>query len=107
MKTKSEAGKADGELKSEYDLASLLKGAVVGKYADSYRAGSNIVRLAPDVARAFPTEGEVNSALRMVMECEWKTMRLDLNVCRGKILLRQEARRPRLRRLARRCQKTG
>ena len=32
-----------------------------------YRAGTNVVLLAPDVAQAFPTEEAVNEALRLVM----------------------------------------
>lgn len=55
------------ELRSEYDLAELLKGGVRGKYAARYRAGTNVVLLAPDVAQAFPTEDAVNEALRLVM----------------------------------------
>ena len=45
----------DGELREEYD-ETLLKNGVRGKYAQQYSAGTNIVRLAPDVAAAFPTE---------------------------------------------------
>jgi len=55
------------ELRSEYDLAELLKGSVRGKYVSRYRAGSNVVVLSPDVAQAFPTEESVNEALRLVM----------------------------------------
>ena len=57
----------EDELRSEYDLAELLKGGVRGKYAARYRAGTNVVLLAPDVAQAFPTEEAVNEALRLVM----------------------------------------
>jgi hypothetical protein len=55
------------DLRPEYDLKTLLKGGVQGKYADRYREGTNLVLLAPDVARAFPTEEAVNEALRLVM----------------------------------------
>jgi hypothetical protein len=58
----------DDELRSEYDLPKLLKGAVRGKYAQRYRAGTNLVLLAPDVAKAFPNEETVNEALRLVIE---------------------------------------
>ena len=58
----------DNELRSEYDLPKLLKGAVRGKYARRYRAGTNLVLLAPDVAKAFPNEETVNEALRLVIE---------------------------------------
>ena len=57
----------EDELRPEYDLASLLKGGVRGKYAERYRQGTNLVLLDPDVARAFPTEEAVNEALRHVM----------------------------------------
>lgn len=57
----------EDELRPEYDLAELLKDGVRGKYASRYRAGSNVVVLAPDVAQAFPNEEAVNEALRLVM----------------------------------------
>ena len=57
----------DDELRPEYDMSELLKGAVRGKYADRYREGTNIVLLAPDVAKAFPDEKAVNEALRLVL----------------------------------------
>jgi len=57
----------EDELRPEYDLAELLKGGVRGKYVERYRAGTNVVLLAPDVAQAFPTEDAVNEALRLVM----------------------------------------
>jgi hypothetical protein len=56
------------ELRSEYELKSLLKGAVRGKYALRYREGTNMVLLEPDVAEAFPNEKAVNEALRLVMK---------------------------------------
>jgi hypothetical protein len=56
------------ELRPEYDLKSLLKGGVRGKYAKQYRAGTNLVLLEPEIAKAFPTEKAVNDALRLVME---------------------------------------
>jgi len=55
------------ELRPEYDLKQLLKGGVRGKYVDRYREGHNLVLLAPDVAKAFPSEEAVNKALRLVM----------------------------------------
>ncbi|MFN8484800.1 MAG: hypothetical protein U0768_17320 [Anaerolineae bacterium] len=55
------------ELREEYD-ETVLKNGVRGKYAERYARGTNIVRLAPDVARAFPTEEAVNEALRLVMQ---------------------------------------
>lgn len=58
---------AEDELRPEYDLTELLKGGVRGKYVSRYRAGTNVVVLAPDVAQAFPTEESVNEALRLVV----------------------------------------
>ncbi len=57
----------EDDLRPEYDLSKLLKGGVRGKYAERYRAGTNLVLLAPDVACAFPNEEAVNEALRMVL----------------------------------------
>lgn len=45
----------DDELRPEYDETSLKNG-IRGKYAEQYAAGTNIVRLAPDVAAAVPNE---------------------------------------------------
>ncbi len=57
------------ELRPEYDLRHLLKGGVRGKYAARYRAGTNLVLLAPDVARAFANDaGAINEALRLVVQ---------------------------------------
>ena len=53
-------------LRSEYDL-SKLKGRVRGKYLERYRSGTNLVLLAADVRAAFPTDEEVNRALRSLM----------------------------------------
>ena len=58
----------EDELRPEYDLKELLKHAVRGKYAERYKAGTNLVLLAPDVADAFPNEQAVNDALRLVMQ---------------------------------------
>jgi hypothetical protein len=56
------------ELRPEYDMKSLLKGGVRGKYAARYRAGTNLVLLEPEVAKAFPNEKAVNEALKLVMK---------------------------------------
>ena len=56
------------ELRPEYDLRRLLKGAVRGKYAKNYQAGTNLVLLEPEVRRAFRDDGAVNDALRLVIE---------------------------------------
>lgn len=51
------------ELRAEYDFRAL-KGVVRGKYAVRYRERLRVVRLAEDVADAFPDEAAVNAALR-------------------------------------------
>ena len=61
-------GESDDELRPEYDLRKLLKGGVRGKYAERYRAGTNLVLLEPDVAKGFPNGHAVNEALRLVMQ---------------------------------------
>ena len=63
MKKKTEKATEGNELRSEYDL-SKLKGGVRGKYIARYRAGTNLVLLSPDVAKHFPDEQAVNTALR-------------------------------------------
>jgi len=49
----------DNQLRPEYN-ETVLKNGIRGKYAEQYAAGTNIVRLAPDVAAAFPNEEAVN-----------------------------------------------
>jgi hypothetical protein len=60
--------KIDKDLRPEYDMKSLLKGGTRGKYAARYRAGTNLVLLEPEVAKAFPNEKAVNDALKLVMK---------------------------------------
>ncbi len=67
MKTNDKTELED-ELRPEYELDSLLKGGVRGKYVERYRAGTNLVLLDPDVAKAFPSATAVNEALRLVMQ---------------------------------------
>ena len=55
------------ELRPEYDLAGLLSEGVQGKYAQSYREGTNLALLEPEIAQAFPTDDAVNEALRLVL----------------------------------------
>jgi hypothetical protein len=65
---KAETDSTD-ELRPEYDEATLKKG-VRGKYYQRYGAGTNVVRLDPDVAAAFPNEKAVNEALRRLLKGE-------------------------------------
>jgi hypothetical protein len=57
----------EDELRPEYDF-SKITGAVRGKYAERYKAGTNLVLLDSDVAQAFPTNESVNEALRLLMQ---------------------------------------
>src|SRR3984893_1776423 len=66
MKKKTEKQTAGDELRREYDL-SKLEGGVRGKYIARYRAGTNLVLLSPDVAKHFPDEQAVNTALRSLI----------------------------------------
>ena len=65
MKKKTEL---TDELRPEYEMKSLLKGGVRGKYAARYRAGTNLVLLEPEVAKAFPNDKVVNNALKLVIK---------------------------------------
>jgi hypothetical protein len=77
---KDDMTEMDDELRPEYDLRTLLKDGVRGKYVDRYRAGTNLVLLDPDVAKAFPDETAVNEALRLVIQLGeiQRRQRLDL-----------------------------
>jgi hypothetical protein len=55
----------DDQLRPEYAEA-VFQGAIRGKHAADYQSGTNIVRLAPDVAADFPNEQVLNEALRFV-----------------------------------------
>jgi len=65
---KKKTTEMNDELRPEYDLKSLLKEGVRGKYAKKYSEGTNLVLLEPDVAKAFPNEKAVNDALRLVIK---------------------------------------
>jgi hypothetical protein len=65
-------GKAFDELRSEYRREDLGVG-VRGKYFESYRRGTNLVLLSPDVAKVFSTEEAVNEALRSLISLAEKS----------------------------------
>lgn len=54
-------------LRPEYDLRKL-KGGVRGKYYERVQAGTNLVLLEPDLAKAFPDADSVNRALRVLLD---------------------------------------
>ncbi len=51
------------EMRPAYDFSKGQR----GKFAARYAAGSNVVVLEPDVAKAFGDEKSVNEALRKVL----------------------------------------
>jgi len=67
MKKNSTKKQDDYELREEYDLTKM---AVLpkGRFDPKRRAGTNVVVLEPEIARAFPNDEAVNKALRLVMK---------------------------------------
>lgn len=61
-------------LRSEYKRTDFGK-LVRGKYADQVRNSTNVVVLDPQVAKVFPNDEAVNSALRGLMELAQSTVR--------------------------------
>lgn len=55
--------KSEPTIRAEYDFS----GGQRGKYAAAYAAGTNVVVLDADVAKAFPTADAVNQALRQLL----------------------------------------
>ncbi len=55
------------ELRPEYDFAKM-KGGVRGKHVQRYRAGTNLVKIDPDVAEVFGDDRAVNEALRELIK---------------------------------------
>jgi hypothetical protein len=52
------------EMRTEYDFSQGIR----GKHYEAYRAGTNVVFLDPDVARAFPDSASVNQILRLLLQ---------------------------------------
>ena len=82
MTTKKARSRRRDELRREYRL-SELEHPRRGKYHARALAGSNLVLLDADVARAFPTAEAVNEALRLLV-----------TVARTRVRDRRKARRP-------------
>jgi hypothetical protein len=61
MKKKSNNGMRD-----DYDFSRGRR----GKYAKRYAGGTNVVVLAPDVAKVFTTSKKVNASLRKLIRAE-------------------------------------
>ncbi|MDZ4804316.1 MAG: hypothetical protein SGI90_05605 [Candidatus Eisenbacteria bacterium] len=60
---KARSGQVSDGMRPEYDFSKGVR----GKHAARYAAGTNVVVLDPDVAKAFPTANMVNEALRLLM----------------------------------------
>jgi hypothetical protein len=80
---KDDMTEMNDDLRPEYDLRVLLKDGVRGKYVDRYRAGTNLVLLEPDVAKAFPDETAVNEALRLVIQLGEIQRRQELDLAKA------------------------
>ena len=59
---------SDDEMLREYDFSKGVR----GKYAKRYAQGTNVVLLAPDVAKVFKNSDAVNTALRGLIEIAGK-----------------------------------
>jgi hypothetical protein len=60
---KKEEPEHEDDMLPEYDFSN----AVVGKYAERYKRGTNLARLHQDLAKDFPTSESVNAALRELL----------------------------------------
>jgi len=59
---------SNDDMRSEYDFSKGIR----GKHANRYWEGTNIVALAPDVAKVFKNSDAVNAALRGLIEIAGK-----------------------------------
>lgn len=63
------------EMLSEYDFSRGIR----GKYSKQFAAGTNIVVLAPDVAKNFPDSDSVNDALRAIAKIAMRSKKRQAN----------------------------
>ena len=56
--------KPDRDMRPEYDFSGGIRGA----HHAAYRAGTNVVLLDADIAKAFPDSASVNRALRLLLD---------------------------------------
>lgn len=75
------------DLRPEYDLTKL-KGGVRGKYYQRARAGTNLVLVEPDLAKAFPDANSVNRALRALLNAVGATTGSSKRPRRGNVSLK-------------------
>ena len=62
MSQQTRRGEA-GDMRPEYDFSAGVR----GKHYETYRAGTNVVFLEPDLIEAFPDSASVNQALRLLV----------------------------------------
>ena len=67
MKKNSTKPQDDYDLKDEYDLSQMTV-LPRGRFDPKHRIGKNVIVLEPDVAKAFPDDGSVNEALRILIK---------------------------------------
>lgn len=60
---KANEERPDHEMRAEYDFSNGVR----GKYYQRYRQGTNLVLLAPDLAKVFRDSEAVNLALRQFL----------------------------------------
>ncbi len=60
-------------MRPEYDFSHGVR----GKHYEAYRAGTNVVFLEPDVAKAFTNSESVNQALRLLSQLARTNIPLD------------------------------
>ena len=61
------------EIRPEYDFSHGVR----GKRYEAYRAGTNVVFLEPDVAKAFADSASVNQVLRLLLQLARTNIPLD------------------------------
>ena len=83
-------------MRPEYDFSH----AVRGKHHEAYRAGTNVVFLDADVAKAFADSASVNQALRLLLQLARTNVPLDAQPQKAPIA-RQSARGARKRKSSR------
>ncbi len=71
---KGKAEMAKDKLRPEYDLSRLGRG-VRGKYYRQAKAGTNLVLIEPDLAKAFPDQESVKRALHLLVSTASATTR--------------------------------
>jgi hypothetical protein len=67
--------KQNKEMLPEYDFSKGIR----GKYAKQFAAGTNIIVLAPDVAKNFPDSDAVNETLRAVAKIAMRSKKRQSN----------------------------